>query len=171
MSDQARKPLIHQTEESYGESFKSDLLEQYKLYVQSAENNSTRRVASSRYLLTVNAALVAAYGLQSLLTERALLAIPISLAGIVLSLLSYGIIKSFRDLNTAKFEIIHELEERLPAALYAYEWQLLEEGRGKAYWPTTHVEKWMPFVFLALHVLALAMSAVFAAWGLPDWAE
>ena len=51
--------------ESYGDSFVSDLLEQYKLYVQSAENVSSRRVTSNRYLLTINAALVALYGLQS----------------------------------------------------------------------------------------------------------
>ena len=38
--------------EDYGGSFKADLLEQYKLYVQSAENVSARRVQSSRYLLT-----------------------------------------------------------------------------------------------------------------------
>ena len=65
MDDKARESLISQSLESYGESFKADLLEQYKLYVQSAENVSARRVASNRYLLTINAALVALYGLQS----------------------------------------------------------------------------------------------------------
>ena len=168
MEDQDSEPLIRQADD-YGDSFKAHLLEQYRLYVQSADNASERRVASSRYLLTVNAALVAAYGFQSVLAERAVLAIPIALAGIILSLLSYSIIKSFRDLNTAKFKIIHELEKHLPAALYAYEWRLLEEGKGKAYWPTTHVEKWMPLLFLVLHVLALGASIVFAACGMPDW--
>ena len=57
--------MIRQTQESYRESFKADLLEQCKMYVQSAENVSARRVASNRYLLTINAALVALYGLQS----------------------------------------------------------------------------------------------------------
>ena len=120
-------------------------------------------------MLTVNAALIAAYGIQAALAERPLLAVPLALAGIALSVLSYSIIKSFRDLNTAKFKIIHELEEHLPAALYAYEWQLLEEGKGRAYWPTTHVEKWMPLLFLILHVLALGASVAFVVWGLPDW--
>ena len=169
MTDKPHRPLIRQTNDPVDGSFEGRLLEQYKVYVQSADNVSERRVASVRYLLTVNVALVAAYGFQSVLTERALLASLIALAGIVLSLLSYSIIKSFRDLNTAKFEIIHELEEHLPAAPYAYEWQLLEEGRGKAYRPTTHVEKWMPLVFLAIHALALVASIYFAACGLPDW--
>ena len=171
MTDKPRRPLIRQTDDPGDGSFEAHLLEQYKVYVQSADNVSERRVASVRYLLTVNAALIAAYGLQSSLTEQTIFAVPIALAGIALSLLSYFIIKSFRDLNTAKFKIIHELEERLPAALYAYEWQLLEEGRGKAYWPTTHVEKWMPLVFLTIHALALVASIYFAACGLPDWLQ
>ncbi len=171
MNDNGEEQRLFRDANVYGESFEAHLLEQYKVYVQSADNASERRVASVRYLLTVNVALVAAYGLQSLLTERTLLAVPIALAGIVLSLLSYSIITSFRGLNTAKFKIIHKLEERLPAAPYAYEWQLLDEGRGKAYWPTTRFEKRMPFVFLATHMLALAASVAFAAWGLPDWAR
>ena len=169
MADNPAKRLIRQADNPGDGSFEGRLLEQYKVYVQSADNVSERRVASVRYLLTVNVALVAAYGFQSVLTERALLASLIALAGIVLSLLSYSIIKSFRDLNTVKFEIIHEMEEHLPAAPYAYEWQLAEEGHGKAYWPTAHIEKWMPLVFLAIHALALAASIYFAVCGLPDW--
>ena len=65
MSGESGNSLFQFTGESYEGSFKADLLEQYKLYVQSAENVSARRVASSRYLLTLNVALVALYGLQS----------------------------------------------------------------------------------------------------------
>ena len=64
MSDQPNASLFNHSEESYGDSFNAHLLEQYKLYVQSAENVSARRIASSRYLLTLNAAIVALYGLQ-----------------------------------------------------------------------------------------------------------
>ena len=56
MDDNPAQKLLRCDRESYGDSFTSDLLEQYKLYVQSAENVSTRRIASSRYLLTLNAA-------------------------------------------------------------------------------------------------------------------
>ena len=171
MDDQERESLFRQAEASCRESFKPDLLEQYKLYVQSADNASERRIASNRYMLTLNAALVAAYGFQSAFTERVILVVPIAVAGIALSLLWYSIIKSFRDLNDIKFKIIHELETHLPAAPYVYEWQLAQEGRRKSYWPTTHIEKWMPILFLALHVMALAASIVFAICGLPDWAK
>ncbi|MCY4623570.1 MAG: hypothetical protein OXC99_00965 [Chloroflexi bacterium] len=171
MDEKPAQRLIHKREESYGESFTADLLEQYKLYVQSADNASGRRIASNRYLLTLNAALVAAYGFQSAFTEQVVFVAPLAVAGIALSLLWYSTIKSFRDLNSIKFKIIHEMETYLPAALYAYEWQLAEEGRGKSYWPTTHIEKWMPILFLVLHGMALAVSIAFAIYGLPDWAK
>ena len=171
MEEQQPRSLVQIGEESYGESFKADLLEQYKLYVQSADNASGRRIASNRYLLMLNAALVAAYGFQSTFTEQVVFVAPLAVAGIALSLLWYSTIKSFRDLNSIKFKIIHEMETYLPAVLYAYEWQLAEGGRGKSYWPTTHIEKWMPILFLAFHVMALAMSIAFAIFGLPDWAR
>ena len=71
MTDQTCKSLVQQNEEVYGDSFRSDLLEQYKLYVQSAENVSARRVASNRYLLTLNAALVALMDFSPQISARA----------------------------------------------------------------------------------------------------
>ena len=53
MADQPAGGLFSYTKGTYAGSYNSDLLEQYKLYVQSAENVSARRVASSRYLLAL----------------------------------------------------------------------------------------------------------------------
>lgn len=156
MSDQLGKRLVHYTKETYDGSLNTDLLEQYKLYVQSADNVSTRRVSSNRYLLTVNAALVASYGFQSAGSGLTIWTIPIAVAGITISLLMWSIIKSHRDLNTVKFKVIHELEQHLPAALYDYEWQLAQERRGKIYRSVSQIELWIPVVFLVVHGLALA---------------
>lgn len=169
MDDQPNEPLIRQADD-YGDSFNAHLLEQYKLYVESADNASVRRISSNRYLLTINAALTAVYGLQSFVVEHMLLAAPVAVAGILLSALSFSIVRSFRSLNTVKFEIIHKLENHLPAAIYGYEWRLLEKGRGRAYWPTTHIEQWVPLLFLALHLSVLAVGIAFVVWGTPDWA-
>ena len=157
--------LFRCTRETYGDSFNADLLEQYKLYVQSAENVSARRVASSRYLLTLNVALVAFYGFQaSNLGSGWWILVPI--LGISVSVLWRQIIKSHKDMNAVKFRIIHELEQRLPVALYAYEWRLAEEGRGKPYRPVTDIERWVPLAFLVLH---LVLFLVLARNGLPTW--
>ena len=153
MSQQSNGCLIHYTKETYGDSFGTDLLEQYKMYVQSAENVSARRVASSRYLLTLNIALVTLYGIQSEGSVQSYWATLVPILGILVSWLWYQIIQSHRDLNTVKFQIIHQLEEHLPVALYAYEWQLAGEGRGTSYSAVTRIEKWIPIAFVVLHII------------------
>ena len=170
MSELPNVDLIHHTKETYGESFNADLLEQYKLYVQSAENVSARRVASSRYLLTVSAAIVALYGLQSASLGETYLTLLVPLIGIPVSILWYLIIKSHANLNSVKFEIIHELEQHLPAAVYSYEWKLAEEGRGKSYKAVTTIEQWIPVLFGALHAI-LAVVTILEINGILDWVK
>ncbi len=146
MADQDRESAIHQTADAYGGSFHADLLEQYKLYVQSTENVSARRVASNRYLLTVNAALVTLYGLQSANFGQGYWTLLIPVIGIPVSLLWFLIIKSYADLNHIKFVVIHEFEQHLPAAMYRYEWiDLAEEGQDTTYRAVTKIERWNPF--------------------------
>lgn len=166
MADQTCKALIQQDEESYGGSFRSDLLEQYKLYVQSAENVSARRVASSRYLLSLNVALAALYGLQSASFGQSYWMLPIPFMGIFVSMLWFLIIKSHADLNRIKFSLIHEFEEHLPAAMYKREWELAAEE----YRAVTKIERWIPILFATLHVV-LAVMIVLAIVGVIDWAQ
>ena len=168
MSCQSDIHLINNTKETYGDSFGVNLLEQYKLYVGSAENVSARRVASNRYLLTLNAALVALYGVQSANFGQGYWTLLIPVIGIPVSLLWYLIIKSHADLNRIKFKVIHELEQYLPAALYKYEWHLAQEGKGKTYRAGTTIERWIPILFAVLHVV-LAVMIILAIAGVVDW--
>ena len=170
MDEMTPQQFLRCDRESYGDSFSSDILEQYKLYVQSAENVSSRRVASSRYLLTLNAALVALYGLQSAGFGQSYWTLVVPVVGIPVSLLWFLIIKSHADLNRVKFNVIHEFEQYLPAATYRYEWYLAEEGRGKAYRAVTTIERWIPLLFAALHVI-LAIMIVLAITGVMDWTK
>ena len=170
MNDKPAQQFLRCDRESYGGSFTSDLLEQYKLYVQSAENVSARRVASSRYLLTLNAALVALYGVQSAGFGQTYWTLLVPIVGIPVSLLWYLIIKSHADLNRIKFDVIHEFEQHLPVAAYKYEWHLAEEGQGKTYRAVTTIERWIPILFAVLHVI-LAIMIVLAIAGVTDWTK
>ena len=171
MPEQQKRDLFNHTKETYDGSFTTDLLEQYKLYVQTAENVSTRRISSSRYLLTVNAALIASYGFQSASSGQMYWLILISVVGITVSLLSHSIIKSHRDLNAVKFKLIQKMERQLPVALYGYEWQLAECGQGRAYRRVSHIELWIPRILFSLHVVALIFIVIFIICGIPDWAK
>ena len=171
MSDTPDRGLFGHTKETYPGAFETDLLEQYKLYVQSAENVSARRLASSRYLLAVNVALVALYGFQAQGPDSVWLTLLLPALGIPGSLLWLQIIRSHGKLNEVKFAIIHELEERLPAAVFAHEWRLANRGEGKPYRPVTDIESWIPLGFLALHLVLLVLlglKALSAGTTLPS---
>ena len=170
MDDKPAQHLIHYSKEDYGDSFGSDFLEQYKLYVQSADNVSARRVASSRYLLTLNAALVALFGVQSANFGQGYWTLLIPVMGIVVSLLCYLIIKSHADLNRVKFDVIHELEQHLPAAIYRYEWNLAEEGQSTMYRAVTKIGRWITILFAGLH-LVLTVMVILAIVGVVDWTK
>lgn len=163
--------LFCRTEDTYGGSFHADLLEQYKLYVQSAENVSARRVASNRYLLALNASLVALYGVQSAGFGQSYWTLLIPAMGIPVSFLWYRIIKSHADLNRIKFvDVIHQLERQLPASMFRYEWQLAQEGQGRTYRAVTTIERRIPILFATLHVV-LAIMITLAIAGVMDWTK
>jgi len=160
MAGRLAPQLIQQTKESYGESFREDLFEQYKLYVASAEKISERRVSSNNFLLTVNAFLVTLYGLLAASQYNSYWMILVPIAGILISLTWYRIITAYRNLNSIKFKIIAEIEQHMPAALYEHEWKMAEEGKGKTYRPLSHLERWVPIVFMILYISVALINVI-----------
>ena len=95
--------------DQYGPAYADHVLEIYKSYLEMADRMSSRREKANSFFLAVNAALIALLAngrlVGSDVTPRTLeLLVPIS-AGI-LCYLWYRIIRSYRDLNSAKFKVI-----------------------------------------------------------------
>lgn len=146
------------------EKYADHLLKQYTVYFGSAERISDRRQTANSFFLTVNTGLIALVGYIQLGTANsAKLYWMVSLAGIALSFMWYRLIRSYHDLNTAKFKVIHEIEMELPLAPFDAEWEAVGRGDNpKLYLPFTHIEVGIPWVFLLLHLVAFA-------WAFP-WA-
>ena len=155
MADKEQPPLPVLTREEYGDGFDSLLLEQYKLYVQSAENVSARRVASSRYLLTLSAALVALYGVQTGGFGNNWWTLMVPVVGVAVSTLWFLMIKSHSDLNRLKFALVHQIEDYLPVPVFKHEWHLVELGGSKTYRAVTRIERLLPVLFGVLHAVLL----------------
>jgi hypothetical protein len=48
------------------------------------------------------------------------------------------------------------IEERLPLALYDTEWEALGRGKDKKkYWPFSHIEQYVPWIFVGLYAILL----------------
>jgi len=140
------------------EKYQAHLLEQYKLYVEMTDRVSQRRLTTNSYFLSINTALLAFIGYTAVKGKSDNLWL-IGVAGIVLSLLWFYIVTSYRDLNTAKFSIIHEIERRLPLSLYAAEWNAMGRGQiPKLYRPLSHIERLVPWIFVALYVYVVIRS-------------
>ncbi len=153
----------------YGELYQDHLLEQYKLYVQMADKISERRQSTNTFFLTVNTTLIAFLGVVAKLgtgDAAAYAPLPwvltVSAAGVVLCYSWYRLVRSYKDLNSGKFKVVHALERKLPSSPYDAEWVSVGEGKDpKLYLPFTHVETKIPWVFVALYV-------AFAAWNVTQ---
>ena len=140
------------------------LLEQYKLYVQTSLNVTKRRNSANTYFLSINTFLFAALGVASA-AGLGILQLGwtffVSTAGVVLCYYWFRLIQSYRALNKAKFEVIHDLESNLPAKLFSDEWARLGEGKDKSkYHPLTSLEMKIPWVFVSLYAVLLIWSLV-----------
>jgi hypothetical protein len=153
------KMLFVSESAKYGDKYIEHLLEQYKIYIGSVEKVSDRRQKANEFFLGLNTALVALLGFVATKTIQShitvLLALS-SLAGITMCYLWYRIILSYKGLNTGKLNVIHAIEARLPLALYDTEWEALERGENKKiYWPFTHIELYVPWIFIAIYAMLI----------------
>jgi len=126
--------------------------EQYKLYVDTAERVSDRRQNTNNFFLTLNSVLLSFTGYLTT-TEFAFWHIILAFAGISISLLWFLTITSFRNLNSAKFKVIHRIEQHLPIKLFADEWKQLGEGNDTSkYIKISKVEQGIPIIFFVLYI-------------------
>lgn len=135
------------------------LLEQYKLYVQMADNISSRRSQTNAFYITVISALIA---IQTLAAENYTMPqqytsqLTVGILGILLCVTWYFNIQSYSQLNSGKFQIIHEMEEKLPFQCYMKEWELLGRGEnGRQYLQLTRIEKIVPLLLILPFIFAL----------------
>jgi len=139
-------------------------LEQYRLFVELMDRSAERRQSANSFFFSLSAGLFAAIAfLYSKDTDVSLrpLTWTVSAAGIPISLFWHRLIESYRNLSTAKFAVIHQMEEHLPFTPYSTEWKYLGEGKNaNKYLPLTHLEVWVPRFFLLIF-LGLTL------WSLP----
>ena len=130
---------------------KEILLEQYKLAVEMADRISARREGANKIFLSANSIIFAFLATQ---VEFSTVHILITVFGSLLCFVWASIIKNYRSLNSAKYAVIHEMEEKLPWKVYTDEWQKLKNGKDKkVYAKLTVVEKKLPWLFLGFYAL------------------
>jgi hypothetical protein len=143
--------------EGAGEKYQGAVMEQWKLYVEMADRVSNRRGLTNTFFLTLNTAIFTVIGVVGNARPGVsswLLVFPLV---IVLGECTawWWLVRSYRQLNTAKFKVVGALEERLPASPYWHaEWAALGQGGDwHKYLPLTHLEQWIPVLFSLVYVI------------------
>ena len=131
-----------------------ELLEIYKVTVEMADRLSARRGAANTLFITLESALSAALGVwvgngDSISMRKALALIAVS--GLI-SVLWWVQIFSYRNISTAKFDVIHEMERELSFAPYTREWKYIQKTRHV---DLTKTEQFVPFIFLMIDLLLI----------------
>ena len=150
--------------EKYGEHYQPHLLEQYKLYVEMADRISARRGQTNSFYISLLSGLLAVLSLSTdkqatITTHYKVLLLVVSAAGLILCFVWLLNIRSFKQLNSAKFMVVHEIEEFLPFACYDREWEIIKKTRDDKYLQQTRIEQFVPLL-LALPYLGLLCYAV-----------
>lgn len=140
-------------------------IELYKLAVEMSDRISARRGVANSFFLTVNTGLAALLGSQNLRWY-------VAAAGIVLCITWWALLKSYRDLNAAKFAVILAMEEGLPARVFGGEWDRLRRDPVKLalrrdafrswagqYRELGRVERSVPWVFALIYIAEIIRQA------------
>ena len=160
-TDKEKKPLSEVLFNESDIAGDSALMEQYKLFLGMLDRISERRQHANSFFLSINTGVCALIGYmysKDTADELKVFFWITPLAGILLSYFWFRLIKSYRDLNSAKFKVVYAIEERLPLSPFKAEWHALGEAKDpKVYTPFTHLEIWVPRCFIAMYLLIVAM--------------
>ena len=139
------------------------LIEQYKLYVEMMDRISSRRSTIGNYYLSL---VVGIIGILSMIIEKKYFAnnnmviYIIGILGLIICIIWFINILSYKQINSLKFKVIEEMENDLPYQCYTREWEILKSGSNKfRYTRLSFIERIVP-LFLSLLFLFLIIYSV-----------
>ena len=113
-----------------------------------ANTVSQRRDTMNNIFVTLNLAIIATISINWDIKSLFILA-----AGIVVCVIWLLFIRNYKLLNAEKFNVINEIEKKLPVKPFNDEWKKLE--RNKKYKDSTKLEKTLPIMFIVLYAIAI----------------
>lgn len=125
------------------------ILAQWQTCVEMANSVSQRRDTMNNIFVTLNLAIIAAVSITWDLKSLFILA-----AGIVVCIIWILFIRNYKLLNTEKFNVINDIEKKLPVKPFNDEWKKLKSN--KKYRDSTKLENILPIMFILLYVIAIA---------------
>lgn len=103
--------LLNKKEEFTSTEYDKQLFEQYKLYVEMADRISARRAVANTFFLTAHTAIISLYAIadKQSLAIGTISSVAFFLVAFVLTIVWWGVIRSYRKLSTGKFYVINNI--------------------------------------------------------------
>ena len=148
--------------EVHGNISHDSLLEQYKIYVEMSNEISKRRDQTNNFYISLSSAIIALFSLIVVefgsIYSKFIILLPI--LGLIICFVWFTHIKSYKQLNSAKFQVINKIEEQLPYSGFTEEWEILKKTN---YRNLTDLERYIPVImglvyfFLLLFIIFIKM--------------
>jgi hypothetical protein len=140
----------------------------YKIAVEMADRVSARRTGANNFFVALHGLLATVVGIIGLNVPNGggsgAATLVAGTAGIVLCAAWWLGLRSYRDLNSAKFKVISAMERKFAVQVFTDEWKYLKEDRVRGwrgrYAEQGTVERLVPFIFGGLYALAIVRTFV-----------
>lgn len=129
------------------------ILSQWQTCVEMANSVSQRRDTMNNIFVTLNLAIITTVSITWDIKTLFIL-----IAGIVICHIWMLFIRNYKFLNKAKFNVINDIENRLPVRPFNDEWEELKNN--KKYSDCTKLEKTLPIMFIILYIIAIIAIVV-----------
>ncbi len=129
------------------------ILAQWQTCVEMANSISQRRDVMNNIFVTLNLAILASI---SFVWDYKIIFLLI--VGLIVCILWCTLIRNFKLLNAEKFNVILEIEKKLPVKPYSEEWKRLQQN--SKYKDGTRLEKILPHMFILMYFTTIGVMII-----------
>lgn len=130
------------------------LLQQYLKYIDSIEQTTNNRTKLNTLFTSLNSLLFVSFNLVKESAPSNYINVSFGILGILLCIAWIINIKSFKQLNKIKFKVLCEIENKLSANIYDYEWSLLKNEYS--YFRQNKAQQLIPILFIIVFFILFA---------------
>ncbi len=126
----------------------SQILELYKLHVEMIDRVSQKRISQNQFYVTVLTGILGGFALvidRKMIENSNYIYATTGFIGLTICLLWFVNVRSYKKLNSAKFKVLAEIENKLEFQFYEKEWQIIK--KDKSYLKFSTIEQLTPFIF------------------------
>lgn len=135
----------------------------YEIYLATAERVSDRRLSANSWMLSINTAIVAAFGYAVVnlspatdIAQKIMVAM-LPIAGICACFMWHALLVSYRQLNSAKFKVLQEIEQSFEHKLFSLEEKYYQSAGRFA---LSTIERFVPLAFILVYAVTFALMVV-----------